>query len=163
MPTPTYTALANKTLTSAATGVTFASIPSTYDHLVVVVQANADSATTQLRLRLNGTTGSIYSRQRVSGDGATATAASVTNTTQHIFGSTADITTTLGFHAVIDFLDYSATNKHKFALARAGNSSLGTDAFSARWASTAAITSIEVYANLNLAAGSTFALYGIVG
>ena len=161
MPTPTYTPLANITLGAAATGISFASIPSSYRDLIIVVQAKADSATQQVRVTINSDSSNIYSRQRMSSTGSAVSAATLTST-QFQFTSDAQVGTSDGYQGRFHFFDYSLTNKHKTVLARSDNASLGTDAFSGRWASTDAINSIQVYAAGNYAIGSTFALYGIV-
>ena len=70
-------------------------------------------------------------------------------------------TTTKGMGST-QFMDYSATDKHKSALSRANNAEIGTMASALRWANTAAITSIESFAFSNSwAAGGTVNLYGI--
>jgi hypothetical protein len=161
VPTPTYTPLANVTLGTAATGITFASIPSSYRDLIIIVQAKAVTSNISLRAIVNSSTASIYSRQRMSSNGSTASAATLTST-QFQFTSDSEVSTTDGYNGIFHFLDYSATDKHKVALARSNNGDLGTDALSGRWASTNAINSIQVYSSADLAAGSTFALYGIV-
>jgi hypothetical protein len=162
MPTPTYTALANITLSAAATGISFASIPSTYRDLIVVVQAKGTSDGQLLRVTFNSNSATIYNRQRMSSNGSTASAAEVEDSAQFIFSATS--ATAIGDSAqqIINVLDYSLSNKNKTVLARSDNGNAGTDAFSGEWKNTAAVTSIEVYSNQNLDSGSTFALYGIV-
>ena len=68
---------------------------------------------------------------------------------------------------ITEFMDYSATDKHKTILMT--NSSQATTAspmvgkIAARWANTAAINTILIYpVSTTMAAGSSFALYGIV-
>jgi hypothetical protein len=161
VPTPTYTALANITLSAAATEISFASIPSTYRDLIVVVQVKGTSAGQLIRMTFNSSDADIYTRQRMSSNGSTASAATLTST-QFIFTATSSTAIGDSVQQIISVLDYSATNKHKTALARSDNGNAGTDAFSGRWASTNVINSIQVYSNQNLDSGSTFALYGIV-
>jgi len=63
---------------------------------------------------------------------------------------------------ILQFFDYSATNKHKSVLSRSDTATYGTGATANRWGSTAAISSILLYPNMNLfESGSTFHLYGI--
>jgi hypothetical protein len=97
----------------------------------------------------------------MSTNGTNESAATLTST-QFQFTSDSEVGTTEGYNGVFHFIDYSATNKHKMALARSNNPNLGTDSLSGRWASTDAINSIQVYSTSNLAAGSTFALYGVI-
>jgi hypothetical protein len=66
---------------------------------------------------------------------------------------------------IIQIMDYSATDKQKTLISRASNAASGEQVtmYANRWANTAAITTIQVFAasGNNYAAGSTFALYGI--
>jgi hypothetical protein len=63
-------------------------------------------------------------------------------------------------------MDYSATDKHKTGLIR-DNGQQGSDlavrAYAARWANTAAITSIQYFTTAgNLNTGFTLSLYGVI-
>jgi hypothetical protein len=162
MGTPTYTPLANVTLGSAASSVTFGSIPATYRDLICVVVAEG-STTLQGRIRLNGDTGSNYNYQRMSGSGSSATAASATGQTSGFVSAIAQATTTGALQMNINIMDYSATNKHTTIISRADQAANGTEAFANRWANTAAVTSVQILTSTgNWAAGSTFALYGVI-
>jgi len=164
MPTPTYTPLANITLSVASSSVVFSSIPSTYRDLVLVCVATG-SVSLQGRIRLNGDTGTNYSYIRMSSDG-TATLTSVAATTQAtgFLSQIVQATTTAAMQMKIDILDYTQTNKHKTIISRADNQAVGTEVLSNRWASTVAITSVSILTSTgNWAIGSTFALYGILG
>jgi hypothetical protein len=80
-------------------------------------------------------------------------------------GITAQWNNTSRNQTTIHFFDYARTDKHKAILARADVHSLATEATASQWAQTAAITSIQMRLNpgtSSFAAGSTFALYGIV-
>lgn len=161
MPTPTYTPLANITLGAISTAVTFGSIPATYRDLIVVSQIIGTAAGINFNVRVNNnSTTNAYLRQRMSGDGSTASASFITS---NIFSITSQsqIDTTANFNSIIHIMDYSQTDKHKTFLLRSNNSSTGLDQFAGRWANTAAINEINLAAT-SFAAGSTFALYGIV-
>jgi hypothetical protein len=58
-----------------------------------------------------------------------------------------------------DIFDYTQSDKHKSVLLRA-NHGAELDVIAARWASTAAITSITI--NSAFSAGSSFELFGII-
>ena len=60
MPTNTYVALDKVTLGTAASTITFSSIPQTYTDLVMVFDGTAASATYS-GIRFNGDTGNNYS------------------------------------------------------------------------------------------------------
>jgi hypothetical protein len=163
MPTPTYTALATKTLTGTATTVTFSSIPATYRDLILVTDATITAAgsTDGYGLRFNGDTGSNYSYVRMVGTGSAATSASAT-TTFALAGVIGDVNKGV---TMFQIMDYSATDKHKTVITRS-NGSFGnwTQASASRWADTAAITSVLLRSNAsyNFSIGSTFSLYGII-
>jgi hypothetical protein len=163
MGTPTYTPLANITLGSSASSVTFGSIPSSYRDLVVVVSANATANSTQLFARYNSDSSSSYPAQRMSGNGASTSAIFSTSPTYVPFTTIPRINTTGRYMGRLQVMDYSATDKHKTSLVRSDESEDGTEAWVSRWPSTSAINSILLYAPSNsFTAGSTFALYGIV-
>ena len=158
MPTPTYTPLATVTLASTATSITFSLIPATYRDLVLVLNGKSTSAASETRIRINSDTGSNYSLVRL---GASSTTAfSDAGTTNYL--NVAVMDTTDGFQAMVQIMDYSATDKHKTFLERTQRSGLGEVlAIAGRWANTAAITTIQVY-NPTFAVGFTASLYGIV-
>jgi hypothetical protein len=168
--TNTYIPLATVTLGSSASSVTFSSIPATYRDLVLVATARSTRADAidYLAPRLNGDSGANYNSAFMFADpNNVANAGSNTGQTYQadlvIPGNTAGS----GIFAVgiFQFMDYSATNKHKTTLSR-GNQIGYPEARVARWANTAAVTSIVLsvpYNSAQIAAGSTFNLYGIVG
>lgn len=158
MGTPTYTALANLTLSSSAASVTFSSISQAYRDLVLVVQATNSTGAWTLRYRINGDTASSYSLVSMRGNGSAAESFSQTNTNAG-FLTFSDMT---NYNVQSSFFDYSTTDKHKSILARGNEASTYSEALATRWPSTSAITTILVYpASGNFATGSTFALYGI--
>jgi len=160
--TATYTSLANVTLGAAASSVTFSSIPATYRDLICVVVA-AGSTSLQGRIRLNGDGGSSYNWQRMSGNGSSASAMASLDNNMGYLSAIAQATTTGALQMNINIMDYSATNKHTTIISRANNAANGTEAFANRWANTARVTSVQILTSTgNWAAGSTFALYGVI-
>lgn len=157
-------ALANLTLGSAQASVTFASIPATYRDLRLVINAKNSTTPTNILVRFNGDSGGNYSSVYMKGSGSSATSGSdgPSSTANNI--GVAYATAGLFDLTTFDLFDYSATDKHKTGLARAGNAySEGAVARATRWASTAAVTSIVcILDSNNFDTGSTFALYGIV-
>lgn len=155
MGTPTYTALANITLGSSASSVTFSSIPATYRDLILVVNG-VGSTEQNATLTFNGdTTSANYSYVTMRGDGtATSTTAST--------GALINTYTTGRFQAIIQIMDYSATDKHKTRLSRDDIANYHTRAWASRWANTAAVTSmVYVAVGGTFNSGTTLALYGI--
>lgn len=153
------TPLANLTLASAQGTVTFSSIPSTYRDLVLILQP-LTTGTLSGYVRFNGDSGSNYTEVYMSGTGSTAYSGTA-SLTYLDFSFYASSTNTSPMVVKMDFMDYSATDKHKTVLTRANGAANGVDAMGQRWASTSAITSIAVVGNASFQAGSTFALYGI--
>jgi len=160
-------ALATITLGSAQSTVTFSSIPATYRDLRLVVQGIFNQTGQTIAVRLNGDTGTNYSYVAMtSGNSGGTTPVSTSGSTTSLNLGFYNVGTVLTepTNFLADFLDYAATDKHKSVLARTGHSSEVTSS-TGRWANTAAVTTLAVSANWSgayFAAGSTFALYGVV-
>jgi hypothetical protein len=151
MPTQTYIPLANVTLGSSASTVSFANIPNSYRDLVCVVN-HTKSTLTGFYIRYNGDAGANYAGIYIVGGGTYQTAGSSTEP-----GYSSTLST-----QILQVMDYSATDKHKTSLLRTDNSGNQTTAWSLRWANTAAITSLSfVTVTGTFQTGSTFSLYGI--
>ena len=158
-----FTPIAWQSLTGTASSVTFSSIPSTYRDLRLVAQFTYTGAgNVSPLIRINGDASPNYSYVSQTGDGTSPGSYSSTSASswspQTVYGNS---TTTITF--VMDFLDYSAIDKHKVSVARWNNTAIGVEEDFYRWANTSAITSF-VISNSNtptFAVGSTFALYGI--
>jgi hypothetical protein len=158
LPTPTYTALANITLGSSASSVTFSSIPATYRDLVLVVNSTT-TVLTELFLELNGDTNNAsYPRVRASGNGTSTFSGAENNRKITFYGVASSTPST----HIVQFLDANATDKHKTYLTRANQTTEGVDMMAHRFTSTAVITSIRVATESgSFATGSLFSLYGI--
>jgi len=164
----TYEAIATQTLGSAAASVTFSSIPSTYTDLVLIVTARQDNnaSTESLRLRFNSDGGTNYSRTNLTGDGSTATSSRTANDDEINIGNFQPGTSAAaGLYAttIINLQNYSNTTTNKTVLIRSANASVATAATVGLWRNTAAINTIFLrISGFNIAAGSTFSLYGIL-
>jgi hypothetical protein len=168
LPTPTYTALANVTLGSAASSVTFSSIPATYRDLVLVHSTkHSFSGSITVRddgIRFNSDSGSNYPSVIMKGNGSTASSDTLSATSIQLLYGMASASFQMG---IVQIMDYSATDKHKAVLYRSGlgdDTNQGAYAQASRWANTAAITTLTIApsGSFQLLANSTFALYGIV-
>ena len=155
MATPTYTPIASITLGSDVAEVEFSSIPQDYRDLVLVANYTAASASFSGKAYANNdfNTGN-YTGVRMTGTGSSANSNSVGASIRW------DVQSTGLSLAILQFLNYSATDKHKNVLVRANNDA-GTQAGVTRWSNTSGITIITIQFGTNLNAGSTFALYGI--
>jgi hypothetical protein len=160
MPTPTYTPLATVTLGSSASSVTFSSIPGTYRDLILVARRTT-TTTANLIWRINNDGGNNYNRTTLVGQLTSPIAASNTNVSSLFLDNATSDSSTAVFQ-IIQFMDYSTTGKQKTVLTRENTSTLTTSATCSHWASTAAITTLNITASTGqIATGSTFNLYGI--
>lgn len=161
MPKKTYTQINSVTLATASSSVTFGSIPQNFRDLVLIVNAtNTVGANYNSLARLNGDTGNNNPSVIMQGQG-TSTAS---------FTRNADGAAQIGWSnsggnsaIIAQFMDYSATDKHKTILSRNNTQSDRVNAIAARWTNTSAVTSITVLSEggANWASGGTFTLYGI--
>jgi hypothetical protein len=159
LPTPTYTALATTTVSSAISSITLSSIPATYRDLILVSMASSNDAFRQYRIRLNGDTGANYNEVAMYGTGSTTSSQAGTSSEITIYNSGSG-----GNFSVIttQFMDYAVTDKHKSLLTRASSPAQTIGALANRWANTAAITSIQVFTPVGtFDTGMTVSLYGI--
>ena len=157
--TAKFTVLGNQVLTTSAASITFSSIPGGHKDLVLIIEEKPASGTTNYQLRFNGDTGSNYSGLLAYGDGTSA--ASFTTTTLNLMAYGGDSSMKALVKAQIQ--DYSATDKHKTVLARADRANQVSSMMAGRWASTSAITSLEIRTTTadNYGVGSTFRLLGV--
>ena len=156
--------LANVTLGADTNSVTFSSINQTYRDLVLVHWAWTTDGS-QLRIRFNGDTGANYNFGSMIGTGTAKSSTIYVNQTSLLWDWGAPGSTSIGGanNVVGHIMDYSATDKHKTVLNRANAPTFQVAAQVHRWASTSAITSLQIF-NLsggNIKAGSTFTLYGV--
>lgn len=159
--------LISQSLPSAVSTVTFSSIPSTYKSLQVRFNlvwsvANANGVP---NIQFNGDTGSNYTYHVISNNGAsTAAAGSITQPSILPNGNYGAQGITYPEVGIIDVIDYTNTNKNKTTKALYGfnnNTATGGIAIgSGLWLSTAAITSLTIYATVGTFTG-TVSLYGI--
>jgi hypothetical protein len=167
VPTPTYTALATVTLASTASSVTFSSIPATYRDLIVVMNVGGATAASS-RMRFNADSGNNYNWVFMNGSGSSTTSSSQSNQNNLDVGAFIGLSATVGpYNLIAQIMDYSATDKHKTVLSRVNLTSdlyPGTTALAGRWASTSAITTVQLFPDsaTNWIAGSRFDLYGVI-
>jgi hypothetical protein len=156
MPTPTYDLIATTTLAAATSSVVFGPIPQNYRDLILVYSGSG-SAATAVNATINSDAGNgstVYMFGNSSGKSS-----AVDNTIKTI----GTIDTGLS-NNIVQFIDYSVTDKHKTILTRS-NRGTGSfvGAYAVRWASTTAITSIDVVPGSGtLSSGMTLSLYGVI-
>jgi len=167
----TYEMIQSTTLVSSQASVTFNAIPSTYTDLVLVGSAKSLlSGTDSIGIAVNGIGSPIYSRTYLEANGTSVTSGRQTSqiriVSDYIMGTSG--TSDFGVY-IWNFMDYANTATKKTVLFRGSNTQV-----SGGWNSsamvylvdtTAAITSLTIGTmnGPNLAAGSTFTIYGIKG
>jgi hypothetical protein len=158
-----YDALGSVTLSSTASSVTFAGIPSGYKHLQIRYAAMATGATdTQIRFNEDSATNYNYHLMRSQGTAAQAYPYATQNSimVQYNIGHAGSAAA-----AIIDILNYEASDKHKTVRSIAGfeNNTIGEmDLWSGAWRNTSPVSSIVVSTPTNaFSTNSTFALYGV--
>lgn len=165
----TYDNIATTTLGSAASSITFSSIPSTYTDLRLVLTATTSIADWSY-LRFNGDTGSstLYSQTRIYGNGTTAANATNSNYNRVLLGDTIlgiGTSTTIPTLSTLDIFSY-AGSKYKTGLVSISGDQNGTGYIYRNvclYSSTSAISSMVIAngsgSNFNI--GTTATLYGI--
>lgn len=155
MPTATYIALANTTISSATSNVTFSSIPSSYRDLVLVVNGSTNVGS-GAGIRFNGDSGANYSIAFMFGTSGVVQSEQYSGVTE--IGIGAFQSSGMMIHHI---MDYSATNKHKTVLVRRDTPTYVV-AGVGRWANNNAITSLTFTTYTNtMQSGTTLSLYGI--
>ena len=163
----TYEPISTQTLGSAAASVTFSSISGSYTDLVLIVSGRSARAASDdsLYMRFNSDTGSNYSFTDLNGNGTTASSGRASNQTYLRPAANIDAASQPAGSfspVIISISNYSNTTTYKTMLSRNNMAARETGAVVGLWRSTAAISTILVYAaSANLTAGSTFTLYGI--
>ena len=163
--TPTHVLLNQIELSSAASSVTFSSIPQGYGDLVLVCKLSGTSATGGLtmKLRLNGDSAGNYYDLVMGASSGGAFSNAVSGGTGLRLSYSGD-NGTKPLLVISHIMDYSASDKHKTVLTRHSGTadSVRTDAFAGRWANTNAVTSVTVIPDANsIASGSALSLFGI--
>jgi len=152
MPKKTYTQINSVTLAASSASVTFSGIPQNYRDLVLVF-VGTSSSDENLTPTINGSSSDFSWVQMTS-------APTSNSGTNNSIGRVAGSSQTFG---TLQFMDYSATDKHKTFLVRTNVTGTEVRQLAARWAQTTAITSIglAIRTGFTWNSGSTFTLYGI--
>lgn len=164
----TFESIATVTVGSGGSAsVSFTSIPATYTHLQVRGFARSTSTECDVKVQLNGDTGSNYAYHRMYNSGGVGAAdGSSSQTTMFYCGRIKASTSVFGAN-IIDILDYTNTNKYttlRILMGLDDNGSGYDSLASGLWMNTNAVTSIKLIPHAgNFAQYSEFALYGIKG
>ena len=160
----TYNPIATTTLGSAASSITFSSIPNTYTDLRLVFVGTSASNGQVVTIQFNSDTATNYSWIRFNGDGATASAISAQNVSS-LQATYQGTSTTIPIMCTWDVFSYTGST-YKTVLMSASedkNGSGGTGVKVGMWRSTSAINTILITINgaQNFNSGTTATLYGI--
>jgi hypothetical protein len=146
--------------------IEFQNIPQTFTHLQLRLFGRSTTTATNTAnfLSLNAdSTNTHYDFHYLKGDGSSATSGGATSDYQLGVTPAASSTANVFGATIVDFLDYTNTNKYKTWRALSGYDANGSGVvglWSGLWQSTAAITQIDLYSN-NLGQYSWGVLYGI--
>ena len=171
MANPTFTLIASNTVGSGgASSVTFSSIPATYTDLVVKVSSRTDRTAypqDNLRMQINGDSGSNYSFRNIYGNGSSAASTNGSSITYVELYQTDDngaTTNTFGSHDIY-IPNYTSSNYKSISsdgVAEQNGTQAWTELTAALWNSTAAINSLTFFGAFgNFVQYSDFTLYGV--
>ena len=154
-------------LASAASSVTFSSIPQTYDHLELSIYVRGDSSgqpEAGFKNEFNGdTTVANYKRQLIIASGTTVGAGQEAAKNEPVDFPTSTATANVFGSIAYSIQNYTKTDRHKHYMVTAGDAGENELRLTSnRWANTAAISSIVFTPSAgNFIAGSVFTLRGI--
>lgn len=153
-------------------GITFSSIPQTYQHLQLRCLVRSTSANPDyFFMRFNGSASSYYTGHYLTGDGSTAFAQENPTTRSDLITSSrtpgTGQTSNVFSGIIIDILDYTNANKNKTVRILGGYDANGSGTLSLSsglWMNTSAITSIALAGFAGgIETNSYWSLYGIKG
>lgn len=160
----TYEPIATTTLGSAASSITFSSIPNTYTDLRIIWFISSVSGTGTPGLRFNGAT-SPYSLTTLRGNGLDAASARYSDNYMYLSGTNSVPATGQPSLITVDVFSY-ASSTFKTCLSTGSfdrNGSGATVSTVGLWGNTSSINSITLMLNAsNLNAGTTATIYGIL-
>lgn len=160
-----YTLISEQVLGSAASSVTFSSIPGTYTDLVLELLAVFGTADTPA-IRVNGDTATNYSATSLEGNLTIAISQRQTSVSRFVAGGFQGRTTTGPGIIYVHLNSYANTSVYKTLMSRESElttSLQATGAITGLWRSTAAITSITITTDLgnSYSSGTAARLWGI--
>ncbi len=162
----TYEPIATTTLGSAASSITFSSIPGTYTDLRVVFVGTTTLAGETLYYRFNSDSGTNYSITQLYGTGSSAASRNLTSATQLSTTFAYSLQDTNPQMITFDVFSYAGSTNKTTLGNHAGdnNGAGGVDLTVGLWRSTSAITSIYMFASggTTFKSGTTATLYGIL-
>ena len=163
MATATYIPIATQTLGSAASSITFSSIPNTYTDLKLVLVCTTN-AVDNAQIQFNSDTATNYSQTNLYGSGTGAGSSSFTSNTVLQWTAAGGTNATTPFFYQMDIFSYAgSTNKTALLLSSEDNNGSGyVESIVGLWRSTNAINRIDLKSGgTTFKAGTTATLWGI--
>jgi hypothetical protein len=164
----TYTLIKGETLASSAASYTFTAIPSTFTDLVLRISERQTAAglTNFTNFTYNSSGGTAYSRTYINGTGSAATSGSNSNQAFLRYYTNGDDTTANTFNSTEIYIPNYTVSQNKpcsiFAPTETNAVAIEMQVVAGLWRDTTAISSIQITpVSGNLAAGSSYYLYGI--
>lgn len=166
-----FESIASASGTGSSGTITFSSIPQTYQHLQIRINATVDAAGSWVYLNeFAGNTGNNYAFHNLAGDGASALAEGNFSQNKILCWRSGNyLQTSQPATFIIDIQDYASTTRAKTVRFISGQDVNGSGGLitigSGLFNSTTAISSLKVTTGgvSNFTTSSTFALYGIKG
>jgi hypothetical protein len=157
----TYVPIATQTLGSAASSVTFSSIPSTYTDLVLVSNVKNTTSNAYGKFQFNSDTGTNYSTTWLEGiSGGASTGRAANDSSGYVYYNSGAATYNFSTN-ITQIMNYSNATTYKTVITRYSNQGQ-VGSYVNSWQNTSAISSITLNSfTENFQAGSTFTLYGI--
>ena len=155
-----------QTLTSAASSVTFSSIPQTFTDLKILISTRCSINQTGINITVNGSSTS-YSNRRLYSDGSTAYSDAPSNTAWLMFGvNDSSFTSNTFSNAELYIPNYTSSNYKTIytdGITENNASAVIYGLTGSLWSNTSAITSVTLTggSSSDFIAGSSFYLYGI--
>jgi len=160
----TFSKLAETTLGSSATTITFSNIPQNYTDLVLKTSFRSTTTNVWVQLAFNGLTTNMSVRL-LQGDGSTATSGSYSSALYNILTNGSGTTASTFASSDLYLPNYTSSNNKSYSIDTVdeNNATLANSALEARlWANTTAINQITLTAQAGaLAQYSTATLYGV--
>jgi len=166
----TYTKIADYEVSAGgAASIDFTSIPSTYTDLVVKasLRGNGGATIRSVQMRFNNSSSAIYNQRIIDGNGSSASSASFANDTIFYWGGWANDTNSTAntFSNYEFYIPNYAGSANKSVSIDAVAENNATTAYArlscGLWASTAAITQVNLIGETAFTQYSTATLYGV--
>jgi len=165
----TYTLIASNTLTTTTSSITFSAIPSTFTDLVVRISARGSNAAvgTQLGVRYNNNSSTIYSNTYLTGNGSAASSSRISenNGDEVNNGTSGNSSTSNTFGSTEIYIPNYTVSANKpiswFTVSENNATTAHITTSASLFGSTTAISSLVINYNTSLLSGSSFYLYGL--